>query len=72
VIRFACWIGFGVERYPYGVQEEDAQNGELLDLPNQILALTKAVHAYAAAAGGGKSTAPDAAAAAPAKRPPPA
>jgi uncharacterized membrane protein len=89
VIWFACWIGFGVERYPYGlltmivsleaiflstfvmisqnradakrqviadqqwttVQEEDEQNRELLDLSNQILELTKAVHAYAAAAG---------------------
>ena len=79
---FACWIGFGVEKYPYGlltmivsleaiflstfvmisqnradekrevianqqwatVQEEDAQNKELLDLSHQILELTKAVH----------------------------
>src|SRR3954452_2675829 len=32
------------------VQEEDQQNRELLDLSNQILELTKAVHAYAAAA----------------------
>jgi uncharacterized membrane protein len=31
------------------VQEEDKQNEQLLDLSNQILALTKAVHAYAAA-----------------------
>ena len=31
------------------VQEEDKQNRELLDLSNQILELTKAVHAYAAA-----------------------
>ena len=30
------------------VQEEDQQNQELLDLSNQILALTKEVHAYAA------------------------
>ena len=83
VIWFACWIGFGVESYPYGlltmivsleaiflstfvmisqnradakqqvvadqqwqtVQEEDQQNRELLDLSNQILALTKEVHA---------------------------
>ena len=82
VIWFACWIGFGVEGYPYGlltmivsleaiflstfvlisqnradarrqviadqqwktVQEEDAQNVELLDLSRQILALTKEVH----------------------------
>ena len=29
------------------VQEEDKQNVQLLDLSNQILALTKAVHAYA-------------------------
>jgi uncharacterized membrane protein len=85
VIWFACWIGFGVEDYPYGlltmivsleaiflstfvmisqnradarqqvvadqqwktVQEEDQQNRELLDLSNQILALTKEVHAAA-------------------------
>jgi uncharacterized membrane protein len=32
------------------VQEEDQQNRELLDLSNQILDLTKAVHAYACAA----------------------
>jgi uncharacterized membrane protein len=32
------------------VQEEDKQNEQLLDLSNQILELTKAVHAYAAAA----------------------
>jgi uncharacterized membrane protein len=31
------------------VQEEDTQNQQLLDLSNQILDLTKAVHAYAAA-----------------------
>jgi hypothetical protein len=30
------------------VQEEDAQNRELLALSNQILALTKDVHAFAA------------------------
>ncbi len=30
------------------VQEEDKQNEQLLDLSNQILELTKAVHAYAA------------------------
>jgi uncharacterized membrane protein len=29
------------------VKEEDKQNEELLDLSNQILALTKAIHAYA-------------------------
>ena len=83
VLWFASWIGFGVEKYPYGlltmivsleaiflstfvmisqnradakqqvvadqqwrtVQEEDQQNKELLDLSNQILALTKEVHA---------------------------
>jgi uncharacterized membrane protein len=28
------------------VKEEDSQNGELLDLSNQILELTKAIHAY--------------------------
>ena len=87
VLWFGCWIGFGVERYPYGlltmivsleaiflstfvmisqnradakrqviadqqwttVQEEDKQNRELLSLSNQILELTKHVHAYAAA-----------------------
>jgi uncharacterized membrane protein len=79
---FASWIGFGVEKYPYGlltmivsleaiflstfvmisqnradakrqvvadqqwqtVREEDKQNRELLDLSNQILDLTKAIH----------------------------
>ena len=83
VLWFACWIGFGVEEYPFGlltmivsleaiflstfvmisqnradakqqvvadqqwqtVQEEDRQNRELLELANQILALTKEVHA---------------------------
>ena len=83
LIWFGCWIGFGVEGYPYGlltmivsleaiflstfvmisqnradakrqviasqqwmtVQEEDKQNRELLDLSNQILDLTKAIHA---------------------------
>jgi uncharacterized membrane protein len=88
VIWFASWIGFGVEKYPFGlltmivsleaiflstfvmisqnradakrqviadeqwttVKEEDEQNRELLDLSNQILELTKAVHAYASAA----------------------
>ena len=81
---FSCWIGLGVEKYPYGlltmivsleaiflstfvmisqnradakrqviadqqwqtVKEEDTQNTELLDLSNQILELTKEVHAY--------------------------
>src|SRR4051812_26001620 len=84
VIWFACWIGFGVESYPYGlltmivsleaiflstfvmisqnradakrqvvadqqwhtVQEEDAQNQQLLEISQQILELTKAVHTY--------------------------
>ena len=88
VIWFSCWIGFGVEKYPFGlltmivsleaiflstfvmisqnradarrqviadqqwrtVQEEDAQNKKLLELSEQILDLTKEVHAYAAAA----------------------
>ena len=88
IIWFGCWIGFGVESYPFGlltmivsleaiflstfvmisqnradakrqvianqewktVQEEDGQNRELLDISNQILELTRAVHAYAEAA----------------------
>jgi uncharacterized membrane protein len=88
IIWFSCWIGFGVEKYPYGlltmivsleaiflstfvlisqnradakrqvvadlewktVQEEDRQNQQLIQLSNQILDLTKAVHTYAAAA----------------------
>ena len=88
IVWFGCWIGFGVEKYPFGlltmivsleaiflstfvmisqnradakrqvianaqwttVQEEDRQNRQLLDLSNQILELTKAVHAYASAA----------------------
>ena len=82
IIWFGCWIGFGIEEYPYGlltmivsleaiflstfvlisqnradvrrqvvadqqwttVQEEEAQNIELLDLSRQILKLTKEVH----------------------------
>jgi uncharacterized membrane protein len=82
IIWFSCWIGFGVEKYPYGlltmivsleaiflstfvmisqnradakrqvvadlewktVKEEDRQNEELLNLSNQILELTKAIH----------------------------
>jgi uncharacterized membrane protein len=81
IIWFSCWIGFGVEKYPYGlltmivsleaiflstfvmisqnradakrqiiadeqwqmVQEEDHQNLQLLELSNQILALTREV-----------------------------
>jgi uncharacterized membrane protein len=87
VIWFACWIGFGVEHYPYGlltmivsleaiflstfvlisqnrtdakrqviadqqwqtVKEEDKQNEELIHISNQILNLTKQIHAYAEA-----------------------
>ena len=83
LLWFGCWIGFGVEGYPYGlltmivsleaiflstfvmisqnradakrqvvanlewktVREEDRQNRELIDLSNQILELTKAIHA---------------------------
>jgi uncharacterized membrane protein len=93
VLWFGCWIGFGLESYPYGlltmivsleaiflstfvmisqnradakqqviadqewktVQEEDHQNRELLDLSNQILALTKEVHAFAAQQRGGRA-----------------
>jgi uncharacterized membrane protein len=82
IVWFGCWIGFGAEKYPYGlltmivsleaiflstfvmisqnradakrqviadqqwqtVKEEDKQNEELLDLSNQILELTKAIH----------------------------
>jgi uncharacterized membrane protein len=84
IIWFSCWIGFGAEKYPYGlltmivsleaiflstfvmisqnradakrqvianqqwqtVREEDRQNEELLSLSNQILELTKAIHAF--------------------------
>jgi uncharacterized membrane protein len=87
IIWFGCWIGFGLEKYPYGlltmivsleaiflstfvmisqnradakrqviadqqwqtVREEDTQNEELLDLSNQILQLTKEVHAFTTA-----------------------
>src|ERR1700751_5472624 len=87
VIWFACWIGFGVEKYPYGlltmivsleaiflstfvlisqnradakrqviadqqwqtVKEEDQQNEELIQISNQILNLTKEIHAFAQA-----------------------
>src|SRR5689334_22969858 len=90
IVWFGCWIGLGVEKYPFGlltmivsleaiflstfvmisqnradakrqvvadlqwqtVQEEDKQNQQLLDLSNQILDLTKAVHAYATAQAG--------------------
>ena len=82
IIWFASWIGFGIEKYPYGlltmivsleaiflstfvmisqnradakrqviadqqwqtVKEEDRQNEELLNLSNEILKLTKAIH----------------------------
>jgi uncharacterized membrane protein len=83
LVWFGCWIGLGVEKYPFGlltmivsleaiflstfvmisqnradakrrvvadqqwqtVKEEDKQNQELLNLSNQILELTKAIHA---------------------------
>jgi uncharacterized membrane protein len=83
ILWFASWIGFGVEKYPFGlltmivsleaiflstfvmisqnradakrqvianqqwqtVKEEDKQNEELLKLSNQILELTRAIHA---------------------------
>jgi uncharacterized membrane protein len=98
VIWFACWIGFGVESYPYGlltmivsleaiflstfvmisqnradakrqviadqqwhtVQEEDDQNRQLLEISQQILDLTKAVHAYASKASSAAGVAVDA------------
>jgi uncharacterized membrane protein len=41
------------------VQDEDGQNEQLLELSNQILALTKEVHAYAMAAGNGRVAAPN-------------
>jgi uncharacterized membrane protein len=84
ILWFASWIGFGAERYPYGlltmivsleaiflstfvmisqnradakrqviadqqwqtVKEEDKQNEQLLQLSNQILELTRAIHKY--------------------------
>jgi uncharacterized membrane protein len=90
VLWFACWIGFAVEAYPFGlltmivslesiflstfvmisqnradskrqvlanqewqtVQDEDRQNQELIRLSQQILDLTKAVHAATAGLGG--------------------
>ena len=98
VIWFGCWIGFGVEKYPFGlltmivsleaiflstfvmisqnradarrqviadqqwktVQEEDEQNRQLLVISQQILELTKAVHAYASEASGAAGAAVDA------------
>ena len=85
IVWFGCWIGFGVEKYPFGlltmivsleaiflstfvlisqnradvkrqvladqqwktVQEENEQNKQLLELSQQILALTKEVRAFA-------------------------
>jgi uncharacterized membrane protein len=90
VLWFACWIGFAVEAYPYGlltmivslesiflstfvmisqnradakrqvlanqewqtVQDEDKQNQQLIRLSQQILDLTKAVHAATAGRAG--------------------
>jgi uncharacterized membrane protein len=90
VLWFACWIGFAVEAYPFGlltmivslesiflstfvmisqnradskrqvlanqewqtVQDEDRQNQELIRLSEQILDLTKAVHASTAGLAG--------------------
>ncbi len=84
MLWFGCWIGFGVEHYPYGlltmivsleaiflstfvmisqnradakrqviadhqwllIQEEDEQNCQLLELSQQILELTRAVHQH--------------------------
>jgi uncharacterized membrane protein len=84
ILWFSCWIGFGVEGYPYGlltmivsleaiflstfvmisqnradakrqvvadqqwqtVKEEDKQNQELLNISNQTLELTRAIHAF--------------------------
>ena len=93
IVWFSCWIGLGVEKYPFGlltmivsleaiflstfvmisqnradakrqvvadqqwqtVKEEDAQNHELLDLSNQILELTKEVHAYTSSRSSGSN-----------------
>jgi hypothetical protein len=33
-------LGLGAEKYPYGL----LQNDDLLDLSNEILALTRAIH----------------------------
>jgi uncharacterized membrane protein len=84
ILWFGSWIGFGVEKYPFGlltmivsleaiflstfvmisqnradakrqvladqqwqtVKEEDSQNEELLQLSNQILELTRAIHEF--------------------------
>jgi uncharacterized membrane protein len=96
IVWFSCWIGLGVEHYPYGlltmivsleaiflstfvmisqnradakrqvvadlqwttVKEEDKQNQELLELSNQILKLTREVHAHmnTRSSGTGRST----------------
>jgi uncharacterized membrane protein len=40
------------------VQEEDQQNRQLLDLSNQILALTKEVHAFAEQQRAGRNAGP--------------
>ena len=91
-IWFACWIGLGVEAYPYGlltmivsleaiflstfvmisqnrmdakrqatadlqwqtVREEDKQNRQLLELSNQILDLTRAIHSLTVGRSPGK------------------
>jgi uncharacterized membrane protein len=41
------------------VQNEERENQQLLDLSNQILALTKEVHAYAKATRNGRAATPD-------------
>jgi uncharacterized membrane protein len=89
VVWFGFWIGFHVERYPFGlltmivsleaiflstfvmisqnraderrqiladsewqiVQQEEAQNEQLISLSNQILELTKAIHEMTIATG---------------------
>ena len=96
IVWFSCWIGLGVEKYPYGlltmivsleaiflstfvmisqnradakrqvvadlewktVKEEDRQNDELLKLSNQILELTKAIHAVTSASPGATARPP--------------
>ena len=95
VLWFGCWIGFGVESYPYGlltmivsleaiflstfvmisqnradakrqvladhqwqtVQTEEGQNETLITISNQILELTRAIHALTTKAAGGSATA---------------
>ena len=90
---FGCWIGFGVERYPFGlltmivslesifltsfvmisqnrsdekrvvlanqawqrVQDEGAQNEELIGMSKRILELTQELHRHTVSAGGGTS-----------------